>query len=1032
MSDLRPVWLKRTARGLVVLVGLVLILLLAGSTALWFTVQDRLKTADFAPAKPLSSYADEAAPAPRPAPAPAPFDWAAIDAPPTSALPWVRWWWPGGNVEPSELRHELDQLKAANFGGAEVQPFAFGVKAVTDKDPAARARIAAFDTPAYFAILRGVMKDAADRGLRIDLTHYSGWPAGSPAVGVADGLQSLAWSERRFRGGRQVEIALPRPKPSLNALLLAASSLISPMGDISDFDPSRAQLLSVLVARPKGGGHSLFSTKDTLRLDAASVQVVDAQVKDGKLVWDAPPGRWVLVASWILPAGQPPMFSAPEPPGYAVDVLRAANVRAHYNYAFGRRTGLDAEAGHAFRGIFNDSLEFAVDRLGSADILAEFRRRRGYDLRPHLPVVFVDAADSFYVSELLPSRKPNFTLGEMDDRIRHDYQLTLSDLVVERFLDETRTWAAARGLKSRGQGYGMDIDVLRALGANDIPETEQLYAGGGEAFLRMAGSAAALYGRDLVSAEAFVWADQDYATTPAKLKAAADKLFLSGVNHVIYHGFPYDWRAGDRDRWFGDQGWAPFASDPMAVFSDNYSPRNPLWADLPALNAYIGRSQNLLRQGRQAADVLIYYPFLGYRATGYGPDELKEPLFLGAFPSAAPAGPPPRTGVQGTDERILWLRKMAPVFDALNRRGLTWGWVNGDGLRNQLLPDGRMRSGASYGAILLAEVEAMAPEDLAAVQALAAHKVPVALYGRTPVRQPGYLDANVGDARVRASSAALAAAASSARTPAALVDAIVAASRPDLRFAGRSALQRYSRILANGGRIDFLANPGASEASTLISTQDHAQAWWFDARTGRAAPAVRDAEGRIGLTLQAYDSRFLIRGVPMPAHLASPAMTTSPVTRAWPLKGWSLRVGGDVRTSGLFDWRSDEALRHSRAEGVYSAKVTLPELAPGARRGLRLGIVPGMATVRINGRDAGRASLPPGELDVSGLLKPGVNRIEIVYRPTLRNWMIGRAAEGDKRAAAFRSRTEALTPAGLQQPISIVEHGAPDARGRTK
>ena len=45
----------------------------------------------------------------------------------------------------------------------------------------------------------------------------------------------------------------------------------------------------------------------------------------------------------------------------------------------------------------------------------------------------------------------------------------------------------------------------------------------------MASSAAALYGRPLVSAESFVWSQRDWSTTARKLKAAADKLLLAGV-----------------------------------------------------------------------------------------------------------------------------------------------------------------------------------------------------------------------------------------------------------------------------------------------------------------------------------------------------------------------------------------------------------------------------------------------------------------------------------------------------------------------
>jgi hypothetical protein len=36
-----------------------------------------------------------------------------------------------------------------------------------------------------------------------------------------------------------------------------------------------------------------------------------------------------------------------------------------------------------------------------------------------------------------------------------------------------------------------------------------------------------------------VWNTRDYYTTPQKWKVAADRLFVSGINQMIYHGFPY-------------------------------------------------------------------------------------------------------------------------------------------------------------------------------------------------------------------------------------------------------------------------------------------------------------------------------------------------------------------------------------------------------------------------------------------------------------------------------------------------------------
>jgi hypothetical protein len=274
-----------------------------------------------------------------------------------------------------------------------------------------------------------------------------------------------------------------------------------------------------------------------VQLDADSVHVITEKVKDGHVIWDAPPGEWQIIVSYVMPSGEVPMGAAQKPQGFVVDHLRKPQVLGHYEYAFGERTGLPEFYGKALRGFFNDSLEFRLKRMGVEDILKEFKARRGYDLEPLLPAIYLDGIDNVYLREILGVHAaPEFRMTNLDERIRRDYQLTLSDLVIERFVETSAQWAAERGLASRAQSYGMDIDILHALGANTIPETEQLWAGGSDLGLKMASSAAALYGRPLVSSESFVWINRDYTTTARKIKAAADKLLLAGINHIVYHG----------------------------------------------------------------------------------------------------------------------------------------------------------------------------------------------------------------------------------------------------------------------------------------------------------------------------------------------------------------------------------------------------------------------------------------------------------------------------------------------------------------
>jgi hypothetical protein len=76
-----------------------------------------------------------------------------------------------------------------------------------------------------------------------------------------------------------------------------------------------------------------------------------------------------------------------------------------------------------------------------------------------------------------------------------------------------------------------------------------------------------------------------------------DLFFLSGVNHIFYHGVAYSPKDAP---W---PGWLFYA----AV---HFQETNPQWKDFPALNEYIARAQSFLQTGKPDNDVLLYYPIV--------------------------------------------------------------------------------------------------------------------------------------------------------------------------------------------------------------------------------------------------------------------------------------------------------------------------------------------------------------------------------------------------------------------------------------
>ena len=159
------------------------------------------------------------------------------------------------------------------------------------------------------------------------------------------------------------------------------------------------------------------------------------------------------------------------------------------------------------------------------------------------------------------------------------------------------------------------------LGYSDIPETEQLYGGGALNFLKLAGAAGTLYERPVVTSETLVWQGRAYMTTPLKWRVGIDRLYESGINQVIYHGFPYHHPG------FPNPGYHPFASPHLAMmtFSADMSENDPLLAGAaPAINAYASRAQYLLQRSRTSTRIGIFYQLFDYPNGNYIREELVQ------------------------------------------------------------------------------------------------------------------------------------------------------------------------------------------------------------------------------------------------------------------------------------------------------------------------------------------------------------------------------------------------------------------------
>ena len=681
--------------------------------------------------------------------------------------------------------------------------------------------------------------------------------------------------------------------------------------------------------------------------------------------------------------------AAPGGEGKAVNPYSPAAIAdylTHFDRAF---AATDARLPRA---MYHDSFEFAGNWC--AELPAEFRQRRGYDLLAHLPALFGE--------------------GDPDAvaRIKADYRETLSDLHLA-YLRTWIDWSAGHGCTTREQAHGAPANLLDLYAATGIPETETF---GATRFQipgirreddnvrhqdrpqplinRMASSAAHVAGRPLAASESCTWIRNHFRTALSQAKPEIDQLFLCGINHIFFHGSCYSPQAAP---W---PGWLFYASM-------EYNPRNAIWHDAPFLNAYITRCQSILQSGEPDNDIALYWPVHDIWHSAEG---LQQQLTVHdeKWLTESPCG-----------ETAAWLVANGYGFDYISDRQLTAGQA------------------AGYDAVVVPPTGHMPLATLQQLLILADGGTPVTFLDRLPADVPGFpllaerraelarlcrdredLVAAAGDLRARLGQTG------AAREP--MADA-------GLSFIRRTHDQGHHYFVANMGDrpIDEWIALGVSWRSAVI----------LDPHSARSGLAARRGGREVYLQLQPGETRILrtfrelaVAGPAWPVHHET---AHSPI----PLDGdWQVTFldGGPERpapftTTTLASWtdRDDPETHRFAGTARYATTFDLPA-GDADDWVLDLGDVRESARVYVNGDLAATLYSIPFRAPIGRHLRPGANRLEI----DVTNLSANRIRDLDTRGTqwqifhdinfvthnyeAYDASKWPLTPSGLLGPVRLL------------
>lgn len=699
---------------------------------------------------------------------------------------------------------------------------------------------------------------------------------------------------------------------------------------------------------------------------------------DGSLNWTPPAGNWVVLRLGYSLTGRKNHPASPEATGLEVDKLDKDAVAKYINaYLDMYKDATGGQMGaKGLQYMVLDSYE-AGHMTWTKTMPAEFKKRRGYDIAPWIPVltgvIVKSAAES--------------------DRFLWDFRKTIGELLVESHYEVIGDALKARGMKryteshEGGRIYLADgMDVKRKA---DIPMaamwTPGSLAGGtdeevrSEADIRESASVAHIYGQNLVAAESMTSVGNAFTWYPEKLKRTADLEMASGLNRFVIHTSVHQ-PLDDKKPGFS---LGPFGQ---------YFTRQETWAEQArAWMNYLGRSCFMLQQGKPVVDVLYYY---------------------------------------GENSNITQIStQKLPAIPA----GYAFDFANSSVIRNMLKVEKGMivtPSGQQYRLLVLdSTARNMTLPVLQKIGELVASGMKVA--GVKPERSPSLSD------EATAFGALVNQIWSNANVSTQPLETVLKSIVPkDVIITGEKAKILYVHRQTADTDIYWLDNRSneSNEAQVSFRVSGKVPLLW-NPETGKTSKvSYKIVEGRttIPLKFDSWQAYFIVfSGKSTTNSYTAPTLAESEVagvTGAWTVRFQAgLGAPAQIQLNALtsLSQNADPGVKYFSGTATYENTLNVPAISKNTRYWLDLGDVKNLAEVIINGKNTGITWKKPFRLDVTDALKQGTNSIQVKVTNTWVNRLIGDAQPGVTNKITyttmpFYKADSPLLPSGLLGPVRLI------------
>ena len=911
-----------------------------------------------------------------------------FSSPDNASRPYVRWWWNGDKVEKNELIRELNLLHEAGIGGVEINPIAY--PGTTDE---LNVRALDYLSDEWIDMLKAVFGEADRLEMTCDLIIGSGWPFGAEYLPREDRASVMLTYAEKLKGGTHYE--------SSKYNLLCQSD-----PGVTIVNPRRsARVVSILLA------------PDPIS-DISEVRDL-TQVFDNEefVSIDVPEqGDWCLYVMSRFDSFASVIHGAPGASGSILNHMDREAVLRYLNHMADEIESRIGPLSRYLRSFFVDSMELEGCNW-TKDFAEEFERRRGYDIMPWLPLIMFKVGRLGEVTDYRFGADKTEQFQEELNRVRFDFELTKAELLHERYTETFLAWCREKGVKSRAQAYGRGFFPLESSLGYDIPEGESWTTNwlrhrlgeemGDEDYRRGRGytminkyvsSAANLAGRRIVSSEEMTNTYKVFYTSQEFLKIGSDMGAFSGTTHSVWSGFNY---SPPEARF---PGWVRYGS-----FTNE---KNPCWFNFRALNDYRARISAVLQRVDMYTDIAILpanydmWAEMGVQTDPF-PWKLNVPY-----------------------TSLLWeaIHKCGGGADYISDRVLAQSFV-----RDGCLCYGNRR----YKVIILPEVKSMSKEAMERLLEFVSKGGRVFCIGCKPCKSLGYKDFEARDREMLDLLARLEK----------YTDRFVLLEKPDdgrylewyqdvmaeYRLPHRIDVSNPDRFLLinnytadNGDAVVLLVNASLNDSkNTRLAFGRGMYAgktcFLYDPESGKRYKLACKA-GTVDITLGPAESYLLVFEKDDPGEPWQPLPLSGP--RCISPKQWTLTAEHTQKgmvmldtLDALCDLQKMDRYRDFMGHVTYKTTIELGDKAPSY---INLGKVCEICSLKVNGVDCGTKWFGNRIYDISGLLHPGVNELEIRVSTLTGNYV--RTLKDNIYAQRFiLKKGHDFAPMGLLGPVTLYE-----------